>query len=1062
MGQSPSLYPKTSGTGRNSRRTWVAVGLVLAVASTSCTSKLRRDTSGSSVPVSPVAVDTVAPLAPSTTPAPTKPANDRLIAEIVSDKLTLERATQLFSLEVQPLPGVTVPSGDVTPVMSGTYAYSLAASYYDQLTPAQQKVLDDLFVQGGDVGDVRGFDTPPKLPPLPEGATHTTSDTSTATKPTFRQTSFTRGAALPVPALDAYFRPMYEWANKAISAMTGRLRMGDFVLVFGPMQGPTWAATTTYRTDGERYTSIVEQVDVHACHSHIDLAKFTNQPAEVQLSVVTHEVFHCFQQDATGTAQDVVNANPWVEEGEATWAQMALVPPASFTALQNHWNEYISDPKTHLFDRRYDAAGFFGHVADVAGDGFVWSTLIPAFLAAPKGDEAAFGVVVAGVEDKVLDTWAPSYFRAHQGQFLWDMKGPGTVNMPSQSPTPEEISVASGGSTSLPSIGSWELGLVRLHPHADVLTVVTTVGHSALVDANNQLNKVLTSGEPLTLCLIGSCVCPPDQEGIVPPTIPATAPLDIGITGGRNGATGWVHASSLSDFCKRKKLPDPPPGGGGGGGGGSPGAPDGPQGPSLEPPTGKSLSDPHLVTFDGRRYDMHSVGEFVLARSTEDSFTVQARFETRASRVWSTATMMATKVGADRVTVSLDLLAAQAVPVLRVNGEVVRDGFRLLNGGSVRTVASNYGDNYVVEFRDGTRVGAESTARGGLTIWVDPAPARKGKLTGLLGNADGNADNDPVVGGTSTVLSEKPAYDELYGTFAPSWRITTGTSLFDYRPGESTATFTDATFPDRNTSVAPEATVNEATKLCADSGVTDAGLLANCAFDIAATGERAYVLAYQPQQLRLDTWLVLLGNGKVTTPTSTGRTQSVVLDGTVAAASDKKVETFQGFKGDVIYVDPPDCVAPRSMSITGPDGSAVGGPAVSCGQRIVLPADGAYHVDMNPFQDTAARYHVPLVAVRPDLIRDLKPGDTMTGSIANRAEHDVFRVQARAGDTITIGGGDCNAKFDATVLFGDNELVTGGGGCALGTIMLPKAGTYQIVINPFDSAIGDYRIPTSR
>jgi hypothetical protein len=465
------------------------------------------------------------------------------------------------------------------------------------------------------------------------------------------------------------------------------------------------------------------------------------------------------------------------------------------------------------------------------------------------------------------------------------------------------------------------------------------------------------------------------------------------------------------------------------------------------------------VTFDGRRYDLQAVGEFVLAKSTTDDFEVQARFEARASRTWSTATMMATKVGARRVTVSVDLLAAEAVPQLRIDGVLSTEPFVMLDGGSVRTVATPFGDSYVVEFTDGSRVGAQATARGGLTIWVAPATSRASAMTGLLGDDDGTSTNDPTTRSTTSVLPDPASYDDLYGAFAASWRITQGESLFDYRTGESTTTVTDLTFPDRDVPVASADVIAAATTTCTDSGITDAALVAACAFDVAATGDDTFTLVYAPEQSRADTWAGLTGDGTVTTPTGGGGTKSVTLDGTVATATDAVTETFPGFAHDVIYIDPPDCVAPRFMTITAPDGSNVASPT-GCGDRIVLPADGTYTVDMNPFQSSPGRYHVPIVAVRPDLVRPLHPGDAMVGSITQRAEHDVWQVTAKAGETLVTGGADCAAEFDVTVMYGNDEMVTGGGGCGLGTITFEKAGTYQFVINAFNGATGDYRIPT--
>jgi len=46
------------------------------------------------------------------------------------------------------------------------------------------------------------------------------------------------------------------------------------------------------------------------------------------------------------------------------------------------------------------------------------------------------------------------------------------------------------------------------------------------------------------------------------------------------------------------------------------------------------------------------------------------------------------------------------------------------------------------------------------------------------------------------------------------------------------------------------------------------------------------------------------------------------------------------------------------------------------------------------------------------------------------------------------------------VYYGDSELVGAGPACRLDKIMLPKAGTYRIVINPFNNTTGAYSIPT--
>jgi hypothetical protein len=98
------------------------------------------------------------------TDAPVGTVNDRLIAEIRADGPTIETALQLFAVEVEPLPGVEVPPGDVTPVTSGSYAYDLALRYSSQMTPEQQSAFSGVMTQGADPGDPSPFATRPQLP----------------------------------------------------------------------------------------------------------------------------------------------------------------------------------------------------------------------------------------------------------------------------------------------------------------------------------------------------------------------------------------------------------------------------------------------------------------------------------------------------------------------------------------------------------------------------------------------------------------------------------------------------------------------------------------------------------------------------------------------------------------------------------------------------------------------------------------------------------------------------------------------------------------------------------
>ena len=857
--------------------------------------------------------------------APIEFVNDRLRREIMTQGLTVDRARQLFALEIGPLPGVALPDGPQRPAISGTYALAQILAVKDQLTPEQRAVLSEFL-------DTTHSAIPKNLAPLPQPSPSSPvppfqwpaprpawyrADPGRA--PRFLTIADNNPNADPAPEIHAYFRQLYHWANDAVHMLTGRPPVPAFKIAFKDLEGTdktSWIATWTWQ-DNARVRAEVNGVEVNGCNSDIDLRKFQQQPFEVYLSVVSHEVVHCYQQLASASQSNVQSTAAWLHEGEATWAQMVMVPGAAFTSLQTHWADYLTRPKGHLYDCSYDAAGFFGHVADVEGSETLGKRIIDAFVDGAHGaNDAAYLKAVAGYEDIVLDTWAPSYFRSHEHQFLWTAKGPGVANFPAEKVAPEAVTVAAKDTKIFSTDVPWEQRLLTVDTPAEILIVLNHEGHVALIDFTEQVNKRLVPFNPVILCVHGDCKCPPDADGTAPEALPALNKIDIGLSAGRARTTMSVSAKSLDEFCHPKDPlltlgPAPSPRGGGGD-------------PGQERENGRVGSDPHLVTFDGRYYDLQAIGEFVLARASDpaDDFAVHVRFgPIGALRTVSVATAMATRAGRDRVSVTVEPGTAGAVPVLHINGARATQDFVPLDGGSVRAVFNSDGTGYVIELSDHTRVGITPFARQGLNVWMVPSPARKGKLTGLLGDGDDNAANDPVVRGTLTVLPASPGYDDLYTTFANSWRVTQQESLLDYGPGQTTATFTDPAFPDRATPAAEPAALAAAEGACKAGGITTLALLRNCAFDLAATGNQRYVRAYRPQQQRGDYLAAiagLRGTGVVTALTTLGRTKSVVLEGRVTDGANDAFATFQGFKGDVVYLDPSACEKPRTMGCLRP------------------------------------------------------------------------------------------------------------------------------------------------
>ena len=262
-----------------------------------------------------------------------------------------------------------------------------------------------------------------------------------------------------------------------------------------------------------------------------------------------------------------------------------------------------------------------------------------------------------------------------------------------------------------------------------------------------------------------------------------------------------------------------------------------PEGHPTCDPGGGALGDPHLMTFDRLAYDFQAVGEFVLARSIDNDFEIQIRTKPWGYlRVASVTSAVASHVGGDRVALYLD-----RNPALLVNGEATSldqgETLSLGSGGSVLR-ASSY---YLVVWPDGSEMRVD-ILNGYLNVWVRPSAERKGRMVGLLGDYNGEHEDD-LVTRDGNPIGIAPDFDSMYRVFGDSWRIDGQESLFDYAIGQGTETFTDLSFPGSfvtTQSLSPE-TRALAESTCRVSGITEGIAFEWCVLDVGLTGESHFV-----------------------------------------------------------------------------------------------------------------------------------------------------------------------------------------------------------------------------
>ena len=311
------------------------------------------------------------------------------------------------------------------------------------------------------------------------------------------------------------------------------------------------------------------------------------------------------------------------------------------------------------------------------------------------------------------------------------------------------------------------------------------------------------------------------------------------------------------------------------------------------PITAANEGDPHITTVDGVHYDFQGAGEFVALRDSQ-GFEIQTRQTpiptaapvanayTGLATCVSLNTAVAARVGPRRVTYQPNLRGDPDPSglQLRVDGVLTTlpaNGLDLGAGG--RVIKSAAGPGVIeIDFPDGSSVTVSPTWWEGQSTWyLNVLVFRPRAKEGIMGAVAPGSWLPALANGTS--LGPWPAaisrrYADLYQTFADSWRVTNATSLFDYAPGTSTATFTVPNWPAQNSAcVVPKRKAGKpmALSLAQRLGreIVGKNRNADCVFDMAITGEPGFVNSYLlSQRIEAGSTMTRVNGGK--DPTQAG------------------------------------------------------------------------------------------------------------------------------------------------------------------------------------------------
>jgi hypothetical protein len=524
---------------------------------------------------------------------------------------------------------------------------------------------------------------------------------------------------------------------------------------------------------------------------------------QVVKSYFAHELFHCAQFNWTGNEFRPMPL--WLQEGSADFAAYDLYrsrsgPPAGRAALG--W--FLAAAKS-LAARAYDAWPLYESVRQFGIDPY--PAIRTMMQASNPGDTSA--ILTAGGLER-LDFQAFVSSQSLRSTVLaeptWLMSWPG----PNAGAGPRDTgrSAGSRGIGTFPVLGHGSHShLQRLVPMTrDVGLVLATGVHGPVQTIADIGTVTVAEGQQKLFCVdAGKCQCPEGTASSVE-AIPLTPPMVFSFPQ-RDAITNAAVRNMKWDPDKYCKAPQP------------------------RKRAASSNGDPHQLTFDGYAYDMMALGEFVTVRDPRGGLEVQSRHELIGTA--SATSAVAVGTGQHRITMTT-VLQPEGPVTVRLDGQIRTETAFDAGDVAVRTE----GQVVTVTWPDGSEVRADSVY--GFFLTVTLTDERAARAVGSLGSADHNMFNDLRMADGSPVLDP-----DLDGAFADSWAVQDRTSLFDYEPGQSTATFRKPLPKPANgedLSLDPDAVATCTERLGEDAASYE---VRSCAYDVTVTGYQGFVGAYQ-------------------------------------------------------------------------------------------------------------------------------------------------------------------------------------------------------------------------
>jgi RHS repeat-associated protein len=471
--------------------------------------------------------------------------------------------------------------------------------------------------------------------------------------------------------------------------------------------------------------------------------------------------------------------------------------------------------------------------------------------------------------------------------------------------------------------------------------------------------------------------------------------------------------------------------------------------------------EPHLSTLDGVLYDLMAVGEFTALRSDTGDFVVQFRQAPLGlSRTISFISAVAVNALGDRISMNAQRGGQIHVDVNGSPQLAPSQATTLPHGARLSRTATEVR----VRFPDQSTLIVRRNPAGLDFVALLP-DGRKNTLHGLLGQTGSRTVQSHD--GKSFSSAQLDDFDTRYRQFADSWRITQSESLLHYESGETTATYTDMSFPDQPPQLSA-AQRSSAEQLCGSMALPAEAHDA-CVLDVAMTGDAGYAASTFE--------LVSLIPGTMAAKATAAAAIQVPAVGNRIHPGDSvhgHVEANGATRYDLdvngdsvgYFAAALACNAKDSLrwSIQSDDGSGGDDQSIcrDIGRRAFSQA-GHYHLIVYGYQGGAGDYGFTWKPSRPEKLLSMTVGTDAAGTIELPGAQDAYELQSAAGGVgyfAATSGCDSAVGARWRIEFRDSGRVLQDSAlCSdVGRIAFPLAEHYVLTVYSYQGGTGAYRV----